>query len=191
VLWSNSDVPKIGRAALTGPVDQVTMFLDGQEVVNSIGSSAVVSAVRYYSGSGLLATRSTVSGLTFVGTDSQGTLTATLTADGVTSTRQRYKPFGEQRGAPLNALPSERGFVGQVEDTAAGLSYLNARHYDAKNATFISVDPVLSIYDPTSLNAYIYGGNSPVVLSDPSGLEPGGPVAGRRRRRVQRFRRIL
>jgi RHS repeat-associated protein len=178
VLWSNSDVPKIGRAALTGPVDQVTMFLDGQEVVNSIGSSAVVSAVRYYSGSGLLATRSTVSGLTFVGTDSQGTLTATLTADGVTSTRQRYKPFGEQRGAPLNALPSERGFVGQVEDTAAGLSYLNARHYDAKNATFISVDPVLSIYDPTSLNAYIYGGNSPVVLSDPSGLEPGGPCSG-------------
>jgi RHS repeat-associated protein len=177
VLWSNSDVPKVGRAALTGVVDQITIFLDGQEVVNNPGSANVVSAARYYSGSGLLATRSTVGGLTFVGTDSQGTLTATLTTAGV-STRQRYKPFGEQRGTPLNALPSERGFIGQVEDTAAGLSYLNARHYDAKNATFISVDPVLSIYDPTSLNAYIYGADNPILFSDPTGLEPGGPCTG-------------
>jgi RHS repeat-associated protein len=169
VLWSNSDVPKVGRAALTGPVDQITIFLDGQEVVNTPGSAAVVSATRYYSGSGLLATRSMVGGLTFVGTDSQGTLTATLTTAGV-SARQRYKPFGEQRGTPLNALPSERGFVGQVEDTAAGLSYLNARHYDAKNATFISVDPVLLLEDPVSLNAYLYAENSPVVMSDPSGM---------------------
>ena len=171
MLWSNSDVPKVGRAALTGPVDQLTIFLDGQEIVNNPGSAAVVSATRYYTGSGLLATRSTVSGLTFVGTDSQGTLAATLTTAGV-ATRQRYKPFGEQRGA-MNALPSERGFIGQVEDTATGLSYLNARHYDARNAIFISVDPVLSIYDPMSLNAYIYGGNSPIVFSDPTGLEKG------------------
>jgi RHS repeat-associated protein len=171
VLWSNSDVPKVGRAALTGVVDQLTIFLDGQEVVNNPGSAGVVSAARYYSGSGLLAQRSTVGGLTFVGTDAQGTLTATLTTGGL-STRQRYKPFGEQRGA-TNVLPSERGFIGQVEDTATGLSYLNARHYDARNGVFVSVDPVLSIYDPVSLNAYIYGGNSPVVFSDPMGLEKG------------------
>jgi virginiamycin B lyase len=171
VLWTNLDAPKIGRAAFAGTGDQLTIFLDGQEIVNNPGSAVVTSAARYYSGSGLLATRSTVGGLTYVGTDSQGTLTATLTTAGV-STRQRYKPFGEQRGA-TNVLPSERGFIGQVEDTAMGLSYLNARHYDAKNATFIGVDPVLSIYDPTSLNAYIYGGNNPVRFSDPSGLEKG------------------
>jgi RHS repeat-associated protein len=168
VLWSNSDVPKVGRAVLTGVVDQLTIFLDGQEIVNNPGSATVVSAARYYSGSGLLATRSTVGGLTFVGTDSQGTLTATLTTTG-TFTRQRYKPFGEQRGA-ANQLPSERGFIGQVEDTAAGLSYLNARHYDATNATFLGVDPVLRLTEPESLNAYIYAGNSPIVLSDPTGL---------------------
>jgi RHS repeat-associated protein len=145
--------------------------LDGQEIVNSPGSAVVVSAARYYSGSGLLATRTTGGGLAYVGTDAQGTLTATLTTAGV-STRQRYKPFGEQRGG-LNALPSERGFVGQVEDTATGLSYLNARHYDARNATFLGVDPVLRLYSPESLNAYIYAGNSPIVFSDPTGLEKG------------------
>jgi virginiamycin B lyase len=170
VLWTNLDAPKIGRAAFAGTGDQLTIFLDGQEIVNNPGSATVVSAARYYSGSGLLATRTTVGGLTYVGTDSQGTLTATLTTAGL-STRQRYKPFGEQRGT-TNVLPSERGFVGQVEDTAAGLSYLNARHYDAKNATFISVDPVLSIFDSTSLNAYVYGADNPVVFSDPTGLEP-------------------
>jgi RHS repeat-associated protein len=124
----------------------------------------------------LLATRTSVGGLMFVGTDAQGTLTATLTPGGL-STRQRYKPFGEQRGIP-NALPSERGFIGQVEDTATGLSYLNARHYDARNATFLGVDPVLRLYSPESLNAYIYARNSPIVFSDPSGLEPGGVCSG-------------
>jgi RHS repeat-associated protein len=87
------------------------------------------------------------------------------------STRQRYKPFGEQRGA-TNVLPSERGFVGQVEDTATGLSYLNARHYDAKNATFLGVDPLLTLTDPLSLNPFIYARNSPATLSDPTGLRP-------------------
>jgi hypothetical protein len=47
-------------------------------MVNSPGSAVVVSAARYYSGSGLLATRTTGAGLTYVGTDAQGTLTATL-----------------------------------------------------------------------------------------------------------------
>jgi RHS repeat-associated protein len=131
----------------------------------------VVSAARYYSGSGLLATRTTGGGLTYVGTDAQGTLTATLMTGGV-STLQRYKPFGEQRGG-LNQLPSERGFIGQVEDTATGLSYLNARHYDAKNATFLGVDPVLRLYSPESLNAYIYAGNNPVRFADPTGREKG------------------
>jgi RHS repeat-associated protein len=88
------------------------------------------------------------------------------------STLQRYKPFGEQRGG-LNQLPSERGFIGQVEDTATGLSYLNARHYDAKNAMFLGVDPVLKPADAMSLNAYVYGRNSPISYSDPTGLEPG------------------
>jgi hypothetical protein len=60
VLWTNLDAPKIGRAAFAGTGDQLTIFLDGQEIVNNPGSASVVSAARYYSGSGLLATRSTV-----------------------------------------------------------------------------------------------------------------------------------
>jgi virginiamycin B lyase len=174
VLWTNFDSLKVGRASFAGTTDQLTVFLDGQEVVNNPGSATVTSAARYYSGSGLLATRTMVGGLTYVGTDSQGTLTATLTTAGV-STRQLYKPFGEQRGSASqqSVLPSERGFIGQVEDTATGLSYLNARHYDAKNATFISVDPVLRPHVPESLNAYNYAGNNPVLFSDPTGLEKG------------------
>jgi RHS repeat-associated protein len=174
VYMTNLDLSKIGRAAFAGAGDQLTIFLDGQEVVNNPGSATVVSAARYYSGSGLLATRTTYGGLTYVGTDPQGTLTATLTTAGV-FTRQRYKPFGEQRGsgAQLNALPSERGFVGQVEDTATGLSYLNARHYDARNGVFTSVDPVLKPAEAPSLNGYIYGRNNPTSFSDPTGLEPG------------------
>lgn len=95
-----------------------------------------------------------------------------MTTTAGVATRQRYRPFGVQRGA-ANVLASERGFVGQVEDTGVGLSYLNARHYDARNGTFLGVDPILDPGDPLSLNAYIYGANNPTTLSDPSGLEPG------------------
>jgi hypothetical protein len=101
-----------------------------------------------------LCQRSFRCGLTYVGTDSQGTLTATLTTAGV-ATRQRYKPFGEQRGsaAQLKVLPSERGFIGQVE-TRRRLSYLNAWHYDTKNAKFISVDPIALLEQTTASKGF-------------------------------------
>jgi RHS repeat-associated protein len=130
-----------------------------------------VSAARYYTGSPLLATRTstTPTVIQYIGTDHQGTLNATLATTGAV-TRQRYKPYGTQRGIS-NALPSERGYIGQVEDTSTGLSYLNARHYDPVNATFISVDPI-NMFNTLSLNAYLYGANDPIDMSDSSGLDP-------------------
>jgi RHS repeat-associated protein len=152
------------RLVRKDPSGQLTVFLDGQEIVLNTGSATVVSAARYYSGSTLLAQRSTTGGLSYMGTDHQGTVTATLTTGGVVS-RQRYKPYGAQRGSS-NVLPSERGFIGQIEDTSTGLSYLNARHYDTATATFLSRDPVVA-------NAqYGYADSSPIVLSDATGLDP-------------------
>jgi RHS repeat-associated protein len=66
-------------------------------------------------------------------------------------------------------LPSERGFIGQIEDTSTGLSYLNAPQYDTATATFLSVDPVFHPGKPMAA-PYGYGDASPVGNSDPSGL---------------------
>jgi RHS repeat-associated protein len=149
------------RMVRRDPNGTSTVFLDGQEVVYNSGVNTVVSASRYYAGSSTLAVRSTTNGLTYLGADHQGTIMATLTTGGV-STRQRYKPYGSQRGTS-NALTTERGFIGQVEDTAIGLVYLNARHYDPTNGVFVSVDPLPTGYP------YLYGNGNPVVLSDPFG----------------------
>jgi RHS repeat-associated protein len=155
------------RLVRKDPSGQLTVFLDGQEIVLNTGSPTVVSAARYYSGSTLLAQRSSTGGLTYMGTDHQGTVTATLSTGGVVS-RQRYKPYGAQRGSS-NVLPSERGFIGQIEDTSTGLSYLNARHYDTVTATFLSVDPLMQPGKPM-VAQYGYGDASPVGNSDPTGM---------------------
>jgi RHS repeat-associated protein len=153
------------------PNGKITAFLGGQEIVFQTGSTTVIEATRYYNGSTTLATRNSNGQLNYLATDHQGTVIATLTPTFAT-TRQRYKPFGAQRGTS-NTLPSEIGFLGQVEDTATGLSYLNARHYDPTNGLFISTDPLLLPYDPSADTRYGYSRSNPINTSDPQGTEPG------------------
>jgi RHS repeat-associated protein len=160
LLWGRH--PDGVRMVRRDPNGTSTVFLDGQEVVYNSGVNTVVSASRYYAGSSTVAVRSSTGGLTFLGADHQGTIMATLTTGGV-STRQRYKPYGSQRGTS-NALTTERGFIGQVEDTAVGLVYLNARHYDPTNGVFVFVDPLPTGY------SYLYASGNPMVNSDPTGL---------------------
>jgi RHS repeat-associated protein len=152
------------RMVRRDPNGTSTVFLDGQEVVYNSGVNTVVSASRYYAGSSTVAVRSSTGGLTYLGADHQGTIMATLTTGGV-STRQRYEPYGSQRGTS-NALTTERGFIGQVEDTSVGLVYLNARHYDPTNGIFLSADP-----EDSEANTYSYGSMYPDVLSTPTACE--------------------
>ena len=72
-----------------------------------------------------------------LGSSHQGsTSIAVLNGSGAVS-RQLYTPFGGPRGA-ANQLPGERGFLGQTQDSATSLVYLNARYYDPKLMRFIS-----------------------------------------------------
>ena len=85
--------------------------------------------------------------------------------------RARYFPFGQVRGV-VNQMPTDRGFVGQVEDDSTGLDYLGARFLDPGSGMFLTVDPLVGVTgDP-----YLYAGGNPATLSDPNGLEalPGG-----------------
>ncbi|WP_305728746.1 RHS repeat-associated core domain-containing protein, partial [Nocardioides luteus] len=45
-----------------------------------------------------------------------------------------------------------------------------ARYYDSVTGSFISPDPLLEPSEPRQLNAYAYGYQNPLTLSDPSGL---------------------
>ncbi|MEV6159776.1 polymorphic toxin-type HINT domain-containing protein [Nonomuraea sp. NPDC052129] len=85
--------------------------------------------------------------------------------------RQRYFPFGDQRGR--DELPfTDLGFLGKTEDASTDLVYLSARFYDAGIGKFISADALLDLRRPQWANPYSYAGNNPIGYSDPTGLAP-------------------
>ncbi len=50
------------------------------------------------------------------------------------------------------------------------LYHLRARYYDSAVGRFLSRDPYpVNLYDPFELNRYIYAGNNPATLFDPTG----------------------
>src|SRR5690606_10227379 len=82
-----------------------------------------------------------------------------------------YAPFGEQHEQVINPLtPSEpKGFIGERTDPETGLTYLNARYFDAILGRFLSPD-WWDVSNPgVGTNRYAYALNDPVNLSDPNG----------------------
>ncbi|WP_160300051.1 RHS repeat-associated core domain-containing protein [Demequina oxidasica] len=132
-----------------------------------------VTATRFYSYGGVTVAMRDASGLTYLLGDVQGSATISI-ADGDPSTatlnRNAYTPYGEARGD--DNLATDHGWLGQVEDGSTGLTYLNARYYDPQLGRFLSPDPLMSLTDPRTLDAYRYADNNPVSYSDPSGLRP-------------------
>ena len=145
-----------------------TIYLDGMEL-RVTGSS--ISATRYYGSVAIRVDGTGVSpGLWWTLSDSQHSTTLTVNAANGAYRRQRYLPFGGRRHTSVT-LPAERGFLGKTEDPT-GLDHLGARYHDPELGRFLSVDPILDLAHPQSLNPYSYSRNNPTSMSDPSGLSP-------------------
>lgn len=146
-----------------------TVYVAGHEVTAD-SAGTVLSAVRPYSFHGqLVATRGT-GGVEYLVTDAAGSVEMAVGSGQTTPTATRaYEPYGQVR-AQDGDTATERGFLGQIEDESTGLSYLNARYYDADAAVFISADPLYDTGNVKSLNPYSYSTNNPATFADPSGL---------------------
>jgi RHS repeat-associated protein len=107
----------------------------------------------------------TNAGTYYLGGDAQGSVSWMVNAATLAVTRTRYYPYGQVRGT-ANAMPTDHGFVGQIEDDTTGLNYLNARYQDPLTGVFLSVDPLVA----KTGEPYIYGGGNPSTLADPTGL---------------------
>jgi RHS repeat-associated protein len=69
----------------------------------------------------------------------------------------------------INARANRRKFTeAQIDDEETGLYYHGARYYAAWLGRWVSADP-LGVQ--AGINVYLYGRASPVVFTDPSGLE--------------------
>ncbi|MFF8916681.1 polymorphic toxin-type HINT domain-containing protein [Streptomyces sp. NPDC015032] len=164
-----------GGRVLRRDAKATTVYLPGMELRLAKGATAV-EATRYYSYAGqTIAVRQNDNKLTVLAADHHGT--AELAIDGATQavTQRRFDPYGVARAEPTGQWPGEKGFVGGTIDEQSGLTHLGAREYDPGLGKFISVDPVIDYTDPQQMNAYAYANNSPVTLSDPSGLLPCAP----------------
>lgn len=154
-----------------------TLFLDDEQIVLN-NSTKALTGTRYYTFNGVtIAVRSGGAAASYLFADRQGTgdLAITTTTGNAVACRQ-YLPFGEVRGAAPNNWPGgDRGYVGGPDDANTGLETLGARQYDAGIGRFLSRDPILGPAHPNQLGGYVYAGNDPVTLSDPSGLRAIDP----------------
>jgi RHS repeat-associated protein len=82
---------------------------------------------------------------------------------------RRQNPYGNARGSNP-AWGNDKGFLGGTNDNT-GLTHTGAREYDPNIGRFVSVDPVFDINDPQSWSGYAYANNTPMTLSDASGLD--------------------
>ncbi|WSZ94219.1 polymorphic toxin-type HINT domain-containing protein [Micromonospora sp. NBC_00858] len=151
-----------------------TLYLPGQEIRYTTATKAT-TCTRYYSYGGALVASRTATALTWLTSDPQGTAQVAVTAISQGTTVRRQFPFGAPRGddAPW---ANDKGFVGGTRDNT-GLTHLGAREYDPQLGRFISVDPIMDLTDPQQIHGYTYANNSPITLSDPDGLDPGGGQA--------------
>lgn len=127
-------------------------------------------------------------GVRYYQLDALETPVALADADGNTSSRTRFSPWGvtkEQTAdgatsstdttgtgqAPLLSNDDQSiGFTGYVKDEATGLYYAGARFYDPLIGGFDSMDPVRGNPNrPLSFNPYLYGNSNPTTYVDDGG----------------------
>jgi len=114
--------------------------------------------------------------------------------------REYYYPYGGNRGATFSDWTTKR-FTGQYHESGLpggeGLSYYNARWYDAQLGRFVSADTVApDPGDPQALDRLAYVRNNPLRFVDPTGHvifedDPGTPTIDRRLNYTQLAARVL
>ncbi|WP_438947818.1 RHS repeat-associated core domain-containing protein [Streptomyces triticisoli] len=155
---------------------KTVLYLGGQELHYDTAAKKFTGQ-RYYPAGDATAVR-TETGLSWMVDDHHGTASMTVDATTQAITRRYTKPFGESRGTTPQAWPDDKGFLGKPADATTGLTHIGAREYDPTLGRFLSVDPILAPDDHESLNGYAYANNTPVTLSDPTGLRPDGACGG-------------
>jgi RHS repeat-associated protein len=110
--------------------------------------------------------------------DNLGSVANLTNASGASMWTEQYEPFGSIRtetknnnSAPANFMK----FTGEYQDPT-GLYYLRARQYDPTLGRFAQIDPAVPERTAPYISTYLYVGDRPTVLVDPSGKGAIEPV---------------
>lgn len=97
--------------------------------------------------------------------DAQGSVKSLTNAAGVITDTYAYDSFGNAASSGNSSNPFR--YTGREFDSETGLYYYRARYYDPLAGRFLSEDPMKF---GGGINFYAYASNSPMNLTDPSGL---------------------
>jgi len=100
--------------------------------------------------------------------------------NGAVISRHDYHPFGEEvltnqrtAGVGYASDDNRKQFTGYERDNEIELDFAQARYYNTAHGRFTTVDPLAasaSQSDPQTFNRYVYVRNSPLVMTDPTGM---------------------
>jgi RHS repeat-associated protein len=166
---------------------------DGNRVKGTIGGVTTVylaglyeyqagATTHYYEGGGLRRTGYAAhNGLYYVLQDQLQSNSTFTNQAGVLVGHNRYYLYSGNRGSGPFLTRSTKRFTGQYHEQdlpgGEGLSYYNARWYDAKLGRFVSADTMVpNPANPQDLNRFTYAANNPLRYTDPSGHCPVCPM---------------
>ncbi len=110
----------------------------------------------------------------YYGLDHLGSVRVIFNASGQVVDRMDYGPFGENLKAAIK-FPVDQ-FAGLARDSESGQDYAQARNYSTSSGRFNRPDPVFAgLFNPQEWNRYAYAINSPLLLTDATGLLAAGP----------------
>jgi RHS repeat-associated protein len=141
------------------------------QVVEEIQSGVVTKQFTF--GHDLISQRQLINGnwtISFYGYDGHGSVRLlTNTAGAVTDTFD-YDAFGNLINR-TGTTPNDYLYTGEQFDSNLGFYYLRARYMNPSNGRFFTMDSYEGdAYDPLTLHKYLYAGNDPVNMIDPSGM---------------------
>jgi RHS repeat-associated protein len=143
-----------------------TLSFDSLELRLTTGSGTV-AATHFYTFNGQTVAQRTAAGVTWLGTDLQGTAQVAIDASSQAVLRRRQTPYGNVRGSAVT-WGNDKGYLGGIVDPT-GLVHEGAREYDPVAGRFVSPDLIIQTGDPQQIGGYAYAGNSPITKSDPTG----------------------
>jgi RHS repeat-associated protein len=185
--WGRTSQAKIGSSTYTYSYDALD---------RTIGKSGAASATFSYVGTSQDPVLMSTGGSTFLYdytrsgplgqvagsttrfylSDMHGDVVALVKPDHTSAGSTEFDAWGNKIASLTTGTQAYLGFQGDPTDLNTGWVDMDARNYVASLGRFMTQDPLLGdIRNPTSLNQFVYGLDSPLTMIDPDGRCPHDP----------------